>query len=146
MVVSLAAADGPPQVPPWSQRDARKWLAGEPSTLSGALGKRCKRTTRGKPENGKCFPEAICYIAPCRGDAWPERRGAIGLRGREEIEARRAGQKAKMHSMYCSHLNIGTPPELNPTFRLLKIYCFPSICVENRQKMCKENRKRQKNI
>lgn len=80
------------------------------------------------------------------GDAWPEMRGeVIGLGGSKGNRSR-GEQDRKQRFIACivTTLIFWASLELNPTFRLLKIYYLPHIFVENRQKMCKKNGKRKK--
>lgn len=78
-------------------------------------------------------------------NAWPEMREVIGLRGREG-NRNRGEQDRKQRFIACivTTLIFWASPELNPTFRLQKIYYFLYILVENRQKISKKNGKRQK--
>lgn len=78
-------------------------------------------------------------------NAWPEMREVIGLRG-SEGNRNQGEQDRKQRFIACmvTTLIFWASPELNPTFRLQKIYYFLYILVKNRQKMSKKNGKRQK--
>lgn len=120
------------------------WL-GSSSTLSGALEKGCKRMMRKNLENGKCFTDAICYIPPCSVGRLARDEKRIGLRGSEgNRSCGEQGRKQRFIARIVTSLIFGSSPELNPTFRLLKIYYFPYIFVGNRHKMSKKNGKRER--
>lgn len=78
-------------------------------------------------------------------NAWPEMREVIGLRG-SEGNRNQGEQDRKQRFIACmvTTLIFWASPELNPTFRLQKIYYFLYILVKNRQKMSKKNGKRPK--
>ena len=77
------------------------------------------------------------------GDAWLKMREVIGLRGSEGNRSREElDRKQRFIACIVTTLIFWASPELNPTFRLLKIYHFLYTFVENRQKINKKNGKR----
>lgn len=87
------------------------------------------------------------FLPQCLSDTCQrkEREKEAGLRG-SEGNRNQGEQDRKQRFIACmvTTLIFWASPELNPTFRLQKIYYFLYILVKNRQKMSKKNGKRQK--